>query len=80
MPDMGCLPDWGGGEKRAGGRTLECREGGGTEKSSCSTLILLLARAVGGGVGDQERLAFPLGGGGLGSRGTTSSCSWLAET
>ena len=76
MPDMGCLADWGGGEKRAGGRTLEWREGGGTVKSSCSTLILLLTRAVGGGVGDHDLLVdFPLGGGGLGSKGTTSSCS-----
>ena len=67
-----------GGENKAGGRTLEWREGGGTEKSICSTLILLLAIGAGGGVGDQDLLvagALFLGGGGLGSRGTTSSWS-----
>ena len=54
------------GEKRAGGLTLEWREGGGTERSSSATQILLR----GAGLGDQDRLTG--GGGGLGSRGKSS--------
>ena len=73
---MCCLPVGCGWENREGGLTLEWSEGGGTVKSNCSTLILLLLTgAGGGGVGDQERLVLDFGGGGLGKRGTTSSCS-----
>ena len=59
---------------RAGGLTLEWREGGGTVRSSSATQILLL------GTGDQDLLTAPAraGGGGLGRR-VTGSSSWLAD-